>query len=166
MVAHRMLATALVTTGPSLAARAASAHPLHTTLTEISVDAARHTVRAVIRVFGDDIGAALSHRTGRRPIARVVADDSQAAAYVFSQFSFVDHASHVMPPRSCGVKRSGDLLWVCLEADLSGDPRGVSVRDAVLCEVFSDQVNIVQVAGGREATSILFTRGDGPKRLR
>jgi hypothetical protein len=35
----------------------------------------------------------------------------------------------------------------------------------MLCELFADQVNIVQAVAGARKSSVLFTKGDGGKRL-
>ena len=55
-------------------------------------------------------------------------------------------------------------MWVCVEGggDVDGD---LSLRNGVLCDVFPDQVNIVQVTRKTDKRTVLFTRGDGAKRL-
>lgn len=146
---------------PMLGATTRATHPLHTTLTEMTVDQTKHTLRAVVRVFADDIGLALANRAGRKG-PTVVVSDADAAAYVLSELTVGDQSLRPVALHPCGVKRSGDLLWVCLETGPM-DPRTARVRNNVLCELFSDQVNIVQVSGGGASRSILFTRGDGPK---
>jgi hypothetical protein len=137
------------------------AHPLHTTLTEVAVNPSTHTVRAVVRVFADDIAAALAKRAGDAP---VLPSDAGATAYVLSKLTVHDRSSRALALAPCGVKRSGDLLWVCVETGPI-DLEAVRIRNLTLCELFSDQVNIVQVAGAGTQRSILFTRGDGPKSL-
>lgn len=139
-----------------------AAHPLHTTLADVTVDAPHHTVRAVVRVFAEDLSQALRHQA---PGAGAHVADDGATAYVAHAFSIVDRGGRPVALGSCGVRRSGDLLWVCVEGTTTGDARELSARDAVLCELFSDQVNIMQVADGASKRSVLFTRGDGAKRI-
>ena len=155
----RAAATLLVamTSGRSMS----GAHPLHTTLMDITVDASRNTMRAVVRIFADDIALVLSKRAGRT--AAAVPTDAEASEYVLTHFAVVDASSTAIPSRACGVRRSGDLLWVCVEAGV--DRRSVKIKDAVLCELYADQVNIVQISGTGESRSLLFTRGDGAKTL-
>jgi hypothetical protein len=86
-------------------------------------------------------------------------------AYVARALFIADRGGRAVALGSCGVRRSGDLLWVCVEGTTTSDARELSIRDAVLCELFSDQVNIVQVADGASKRSVLFTRGDGAKRV-
>ena len=64
--------------GLLFAVLALNAHPLHTTITELTEDRSRGVVRATIRVFGDDFGKA----RGKMP----------ELDYVMSKFSFADRA--------------------------------------------------------------------------
>lgn len=141
-------------------ARAGNAHPLHTTLAEVTVDATRHTVRATIRLFADDLSAALSKRS------RVSGGELEARAgvYVAAAFSLTASGRPIVL-RSCGVRRSADLIWVCLESDVLGDVAHLRARYPLLTESFADQVNIVQIGDGPGRRSVLFLKGDGDKPL-
>ena len=143
----------------------ASAHPLHTTLTEVHVDPTTNTVRVMVRVFADDFGTALARhmRVTSPPVGR--AWDDAAISYLGSALAIADRTNKPIVLHSCGTRRSADLLWICLEgttAEIATEIRG---RNALLCELFDDQVNIVQFTSGTEKHSVLFTRGDGLKRL-
>lgn len=160
-----LLVVVLLGVATGLAPRTADAHPLHTTLSEVTIDPSRHAVRAVVRVFVDDLNAGLTHqRPGSRP-TQAGAIEAQATAYVLASFSVLDRGATPVALRSCGVRRNQELLWVCFEGNISGDSRELALRNAVLCDVFSDQVNIVQVGDGTNKRSVLFARGDGTKRL-
>ena len=141
---------ALTMTLSSITVVRAEAHPLHTTLTEIA--ATPNAIRATVRIFADDLGKAVGSHT----------DDGGIEAYVASAVVFLDAQNRALASRGCGVKRSGDLLWVCIEVT---DTRAISLRNTLLCEQFRDQINIVQVAGGGAKRGLVFIRGDGPKRL-
>jgi hypothetical protein len=132
------------------------AHPLHTTLTEVTVTPSR-TIRATVRVFADDLGAGMGK-------TRSVSADSDVAAYVAKGLVLYD-ANQPLALRACGVRRQADLLWVCLETALTGGVDRVSLRNSLLGETFKDQINIVQVASGGAKRSLVFTRDDPAKRL-
>ena len=154
---------AVVTLAVALTAaafRMATAHPLHTTLTEISVDGTRHTLRATVRLFADDLAAALA----KHPALRGANLNDRGAAYVAATLSL---SSGTLPlsMRSCGVRRSGDLLWVCIESTIPNAPVQLRARNPLLVEAFNDQVNIVQVGDGPNRRSVLFLKGDGEKPL-
>jgi len=139
-----------------LCAGRVNAHPLHTTLTEVTITPSR-TIRATVRVFADDLGAGMG-KTQR------VSADPEVAAYVAKGLVLYD-ANRLLLLRACGVRRQADLLWVCLETTLIGGTDKISLRNSLLGETFKDQINIVQVALGTAKRSLVFTRDDGPKRL-
>ncbi len=145
---------------------AAVMHPLHSTITEVVADPAHGVVRATVRVFADDFGTAVRRAARGAPLpAAGPAWDAAALAYATSSFGIAAPGGRALPLRSCGVRRTADLLWVCLEAATSTDLGALRVRNDMLCDLFDDQVNVVQgtVAGARK--SLLFVRGSGFKPL-
>lgn len=163
---RRGLLVRVVLAATLLAPATAHAHPLHTTITEITEDPARGVIRATIRVFADDFGTAVAKASRWRSAAQSgPAWDAAAFAYVASVFGFTDKAGRALSLRSCGTRRTTDLLWICVETDSRADARSTSLRNGVLCDLFDDQVNVVQgtLAGARR--SLLFTRGDRAKKL-
>ena len=147
------------------APRPAHAHPLHSTITELTEDRARGTVRGTIRVFADDFGTAVAHSVRGRPLAAGAQWDAAALAYVASVFAFTDASGRSVAVHSCGTRRTADLLWICVEAPSAMGLAALKVRNAILCDLFDDQVNVVQgiMAGSRR--SVLFTKGDRAKPL-
>jgi hypothetical protein len=135
----------------------ASAHPLHSTITELTEDRAHGIVRATIRVFADDFGTAVA-RTRR-------SGDAAALAYVSTMFGFTDRGGRVLSLRACGTRRVGDLLWICVEASSTEGLATLAVRNGILSDLFDDQVNVVQGTIGGARRSLLFTKGDRAKRL-
>lgn len=158
----RATVTALVA-GAGLAPPA-SAHPLHTTLTEITTGASGRTLHAVIRVFADDFGRAVA-RGGRSPASPGSADDAVALAYVQRTFVLAGRDGRVLPHRSCGIRRTADLLWICVEAASPGGLSGIRVRNAMLCDLYDDQVNIVRAISPGATNTLMFTRNESAKPL-
>jgi hypothetical protein len=166
MVSILRLATALLFAARfGAAATVSSAHPLHTTLTEVELDATTHTVRVMVRVFGDDFGTALARhmRIASPPVGR--AWDDAATSYLGAALAIADRANKPITLHSCGTRRSAELLWICLEGATTETANQIRGRNSILCDLFDDQVNIVQFSSGAEKHSVLFTRGDGLKRL-
>ena len=131
-------------------------HPLHTTLTEVTVDAGG--LRLTIRGFADDFAAATAAR--RRVTPRTAASDSAIGRYVASAVIVVDQAGRRVPLGASDVHRTGDLVWIRLDAPAVKTLRGVKLACALFVELFDDQVNIVQEAATGARHSLLFTRGD------
>jgi hypothetical protein len=134
-----------------LAALVLGAHPLHTTMTELTEDRAAGVVRATIRVFADDFTKA----KGTAP----------ELTYVSSVFTFIDRSGRPLALRSCGTRRTAELLWICVEAASTEGLAALRVRNAMLSDLFDDQVNVVQGMIGGARRSLLFTKGDRPKPL-
>ena len=155
------LAIALGLTAPRLA----YAHPLHSTITEVTEDRAHGTVRATIRVFADDFSTAVTHSVRGRPLSAGPQWDAAALAYVASVFGFTDASGRPVAVHSCGTRRTADLLWICVEAPSTGGLAPLKVRNAILCDLFDDQVNVVQATSGGSRRSVLFTKGDKAKPL-
>jgi hypothetical protein len=141
-------------------AHSVGAHPLHTSLAEIVFDPAAKEIRVSIRVFADDLkrasdGYARSHAGTRFPVID----------YVRSAFVIADRAGHPVALASCGAKPVGDLMWLCFRATGPAGPAGFRVTHKVLFDLYTDQINIVQASYGGKKVSLLYTRGDGFKRL-
>lgn len=146
------------------APRVLDAHPLHSTITELVEDRAHGVVRATIRVFADDFGTAVTRfARGRVTPASGAAWDAVAAAYSVAVFGVQDAQGRAIALRSCGIRRTGDLLWVCLEAPTAQPLATLRVHNAMLCDLFADQVNVVQATVSAERKSLLFVRGDAFK---
>jgi uncharacterized protein DUF6702 len=133
-------------------------HPLHTTLTDLSFSAADRTVLVSVRAFADDFRAAAGDGS-----------DSAAFAYLRSTFALSDRDGRVLPLVWCGVRRTGDLLWLCLRAPAPGERgrglAGVRVRAGLLFDRYRDQINIVQASYDGRRASLLFSLGDSAKAL-
>jgi hypothetical protein len=150
-------------------ARPALAHPLHTTLAELSYDPSARVLNVSLRVFADDFTAAVTRRPGARTEARTVAStltDSAMFRYVAERFAVATSpGARPVAWRWCGVRRAGDVFLLCLRA--AGVPAlaGSRVRSALLNEVFADQVNLVKASYGGRRQMLLFTPRDGAKPL-
>jgi len=129
-------------------------HPLHTTLTELSYNTADRTVQVSVRAFADDFGAAAGG-----------VSDSAASAYLRSVLTLTDQNGRPLPLGWCGLRRTDDLLWLCLRAAVPRGLSGVRVEARLLFERYRDQVNIVQASYGGQRASLLFVRGDAAKPL-
>jgi hypothetical protein len=126
------------------------AHPMHTTLTNVTYDRATAQVTAMVRAFAADVDQALKRR-----------QQTDVSEYARSAIRFRDEAGQSVPITWCGTRREGDVVWLCLRAPAPHGASGMTLTDTLLCDVFDDQVNIVMTEHG----SMLFTKGDAPRRL-
>ena len=126
------------------------AHPIHTTLTTVTYDGATAQVTATVRAFAADVDQALTRHQ------RI-----DVSEYARSALHLADQAGRPVPTTWCGSRREGDVVWLCLRAPAPRGASGMTVTDTLLFDLFDDQVNIVMTEHG----SVLFTKGDAPRRL-
>ncbi len=138
----------------------AGAHPIHASLTQLRYDAARRTVDVSIRLFAQDVLDALKRRG-----PGTTAPAADAPGYALARFALY-LGDRPLSLEACGVRQSGDLLWLCLAARGAPGLAGLTVSNRLLVELFDDQVNIVQADADGRRLSLLFTKGDGAKALR
>lgn len=166
MTWFRWLVLALSALLPLVGADAAvaRAHPLHTSITELTYHSADHSLRGSIRVFADDFERAVAEAARAKPAAGGAASNP-ALSYLGTSFSMKGRDGRWVRWKLQGTKREGDLLWFFLHGEMPEGPRGGTVRNNLMFDLFDDQVNIVQITYGGEKRSLLFTRGKGSKRL-
>ncbi len=108
---------------------------------------------ASIRVFTSDLALAVAKRSGSsRPM-----DDAAAFAYLAATFQLADASGRVIAWTSCGTREEGDVTFLCVRA--AKVPSSARVSDQMLCDLFDDQVNIVQaVTGGKKTSNLVHER--------
>ena len=127
-------------------------HPMHASVTELVHDPASKSVAITLRIFADDFSL-------------VGGIDSLALPYLRANLTLADVNGRPIPLRWEGGSRSGDVVWLRLRADVPAGLGGLQVRNAILCDRFEDEVNVVRASYGGRTASLLFTRGDRAKAL-
>lgn len=140
-----------------------NAHAIHTTLTVLTATPGGMSLN--IRSFADDFSASVARHAGR-----AVPRDSSVRAedvtrYVRARFTVRDAAGRQLTLEPCGVRRTGELYWLCFRAALPSGLKGTEVRNQMLTELHADQVNIVQVDDRGARRTLLFTRASAPSKL-
>jgi hypothetical protein len=148
----------------------AESHPLHTSLAELTYDSAQREVNISLRVFVDDFSrASAAYARAKRRMtqasSRAQSSELPALVYVRSAFAMTDRSGRRLPLAYCGGKRVADLIWLCFHTSAPGGLAGLRVSNGILFDLYSDQINIVQAAYRGKKISLLFTHGDGFKRL-
>jgi len=149
---------ALIVLGLGAVARRASAHPLHTTLTELTT-LLDGSIQIVVRVFLDDFSAAVTRRTLAAGTPVPMPPDSAVARYLGETVLLTDVAGRRVPLLITGMRRTDDLVWVTLRAPAVRSGARLTMR--VLFDRWDDQVNIVQSNVGTRRQTLLFTKRDG-----
>jgi hypothetical protein len=133
------------------------AHPLHTALAEITYQPAERSALIRVRVFRDDLSAALTLP------ADSVLPDSTLSSYLRGTLALADAGGRPLGLRWEGAERSGDTIILQAAAPMLEGLQHARILAAILWERFPDQVNIVRATYGGRTVTLLFTRGDPAK---
>ena len=143
-------------------ARAAVAHPIHSTLTEITCGVAGG-VLVRIRAFADDFSAAAARYAGVSPNADSTVDDAVAQRYL-SHAVTLEAGARIVRLSLTSQRRERDVVWLELRTEGSVDAHALRLLNALLFDLHPDQVNVVQVRDASVRRTVLFSNGDGMKR--
>ena len=135
---------------------AAPAHPLHTTLTEVTESRGAATIW--VRAFADDFARGVAMH-----LAPPGADPT--LAYLGASVGVWDRDGRRVRLTACGTRTSGDLRWFCLRAPAPRGGSGMRILVSLQFGVYDDQVNVLQADVAGRRASLLFVPGDGAKRL-
>jgi hypothetical protein len=159
MGASRLALLALVLVG--------GRHPMHTTVAEVVQRDGRGRTAIQVRVYTDDLRAAVPESAGLPPTGGgpTPQADSALARYLRGTFALADRSGHPVRLTWGGAERSGDVVLLRLEGEVPGGLAGARITSLVLCERFEDQVNVVRAEYAGRSTTLLFTRGETAKAL-
>lgn len=164
MTHMRLIKAALVACTLALfAVRVAQAHAIHTTMTIVTTDATGITLN--VRAFADDFSATIAKFAGRRTPADSSAPESDVLRYTRAQLVVRDAGGAVRELKPCGVRRANELYWLCYRVELPRGTKGTQIRNQMLTEFHSDQVNIVLVESKNGRKTLLFTKGSAPSAI-
>ncbi len=150
---------------------AAHAHPIHTSLAEADYNRTSRKLEIALRVFADDLEAALGERAQTRvnflktPPAEFV---PLLRAYLGERFVIRAADGRAVPHEWIGhsLKDAANEIWLFFEFTLPAGLDDATVHHAVLAERFSDQLNTVQFRDADRRTTLVFLPSHGPKRIR
>lgn len=149
----------------SMPIASARAHPLHMSFTEVRLGDAGRTLELSVRVFSDDFSVAAARHAGVSLRSDNVIDARSGIAYLRSRIRVASGNGAIVPLLPCGITRTADMLRFCFRATLATPGKPVQIANAVLTEMFADQVNVVQSVVGSRRASRMFVRGDGWKKV-
>jgi hypothetical protein len=140
-------------------------HTYHSSILELRINPQQQQVELALKVFTDDLENALSkgrpqHLTLQDP--RVI---PLAEAYLRSHLELALPYTSSRQPRLpltlqfLGMQPEKDAYWLYAKAKLPRAASAVWLRNTVLLDMFSDQMNIVNAESGSAKVSELFRAG-------
>ncbi len=139
-----------------------SAHKFYMSLTVADHNAAEKSLEFTLRLFADDLEAAVAKRG--TPLKHGQAGFEKAVfAYVQQALVLKRADGSAVPLAWVGLENKVDVTWVYVEAKAVDATAGLSVRDALFQDLFSEQVNMLHVNDARGRRALDFRSGDGFK---
>jgi hypothetical protein len=140
-------------------------HTYHSSILELRINPQQQQLELALKVFTDDLENALSkgrpqHLTLQDP--RVI---PLAEAYLRSHLELALPYTSSRQPRLpltlqfLGMQPEKDAYWLYAKAKLPRAASAVWLRNTVLLDIFSDQMNIVNAESGSAKASELFRAG-------
>lgn len=137
----------------------AAAHPLHTTIGELTYERESGEVVLTITVFADDFEAATAK------LAPEKSEPHRSVHYLARRLQLRGSDDRVVVLQWAGAEAKDDVIEIRLVGRAPAGLRGGTLHNGILLETFSDQVNIVKTKYGEADRTLLFTRRGVRKRL-
>lgn len=145
----------------------ASAHRYHTSVTRLEYNSEEHLAEITVQTFADDIEAALSKRSGAEGNVRLDGSkktNALALDYLRSVFKLKKGEAEI-ELQWIGMELKGYTVWIYLQAKAPEGIAKTSLRNNLLFELFSDQINIVNVLNDGKRNTLIFKRGEAAKAI-
>jgi hypothetical protein len=144
----------------------AYAHKFHVSVAQLEFNEKEQTVEITLRVFTDDLENALSQHT-KRPIkinpATANGDKQLGAtiiAYLRTSFELKSKTNRPVRFTWVGLEGQGDMCWLYIEGKLPGGLEGAQLRNKIFCDLFDDQINIVNAKIQNKQIGLMFAPQD------
>ncbi len=120
------------------------------------------TFELSIRVFTDDLEKALGHENGGKKFSVVNGDANDAVVekYLRKTFVVLDAQKQRKPLTYIGKEQEGDATWIYFELPCPAGAMGWSVQNAILHELFDDQMNLLNLKHQTVAKSFIFKKDE------
>jgi hypothetical protein len=156
----------LLGVGAALVAPAAFAHRVEACFTTVEWNAPASTIEVVHRLHQQDAEVAIGAAAGSNVDVDItkVRNQARAALYAEGRFS-VTVAGKSLVFDILGAELRDDSIWIYRETRMATAPGEMVITDTILRDVFPTESNVVNVKMGSRVRSLLFGRGDGPKKV-
>ncbi len=137
---HFVLLLALL---PSMGAKKV-AHPFYLSVSELQIDSKAKTIHLSCRPFIDDIQFAL-HEKHQLPLnlTNVNEENKKLLEAYIQQCLQVKIGKQLVAFTCIGYEIEEEAVWCYFEASLSSNSKQIEVKNTLLCETLSEQINVM-----------------------
>ena len=139
-------------------------HTYHSSILELRLNPQKQQVELALKVFTDDLESALSQGRPQRLSLQDPRAQALAEAYLREHLALALPAAGRQPQaplalQFVGMQPEKDAYWLYAKARLPRTTTTLWLRNTVLLDLFSDQMNIVNAESGPAKTSELYRAG-------
>ncbi len=147
-------------------------HDFHTSIADVEYNAKNKTFEVILRVFSDDLEDDILRTMGKKIILKMGKDktpDATLAKYLEKYFILKNRKTNSLTINYIARETNAEstlIYFEMLTKDVGKEiPKNMFLRNNVMIELFSDQVNIVNLAFQDKKTTLMFRRGDAEKAI-
>jgi hypothetical protein len=141
------------------------AHKFHASFATLNYNEQSKSVEVTMRIFPDDLEAALSKQLGRSVKLEKSKESSLMIMNYLRKTFELKQGGRVQTFRWVGMELGVDSAWLYFEAKLPAGIVGAQIRNQFLCELFDDQTNVVSIKYRGKQLDQVFRRNDEFKRI-
>jgi hypothetical protein len=136
------------------------AHKFHASFATLNYNEQTKSVEVTMRIFPDDLEAALSKQLGKS----VKLDKSKESSlmilnYLRKTFE-LKKGGRLQAFRWVGIELGVDSAWLYFESKMPAGIVGAQIRNQFLCELYDDQTNVVSIKYAGKQLDHVFRRND------
>ena len=139
-------------------------HTYHSSILDLRLNPQKQQVELALKVFTDDLENALSQGRPQRLSLQDPRAQALAEAYLREHLALALPAAGRQPQaplvlQFVGMQAEKDAYWLYAKARLPRATTALWLRNTVMLDLFSDQMNIVNAESGPAKTSELYRAG-------
>ena len=143
-------------------------HEFYVSLSEIRFNPKTECLEVSLRIFPDDMDRALKEHFGINAslVTELEHESADSLLEIYLHNLFRIELNGVSVPLSyLGKEAESDVMWCYLESFPQEKPVEITVHNSIFCEIFEDQVNIIQVYVDKWNKGLLLNRGEPQGKL-
>ncbi len=143
-----------------------SFHNVHVSVTQIEYNEVKQSTRLIIRVFADDLENALSQHTKRTIKIDATSDINKREigqmliVYLRLHLELKNKSGRQVKLEWVDLEGDGAVFWLYVEGKMPGGLEGTQLKNRIFCELFDDQVNIVNATLKGKKIGLMFETKD------
>jgi hypothetical protein len=135
-------------------------HDYHVTVTQMQYNNSQKLFEVSIRCFTDDLEKGLSEDNELRRFTLKDNDTNNPFVERFIRKHFVLSSSQKKADiKYLGKEQEADATWIYLEIPFSGPLDNWTLKNTILMDTFTDQVNMFNLKSASETKTLLFKKG-------